>query len=351
MAERKERLVLSILEFLEASIADGTVSAEDKDGIEVAVQCIGEAFGVDASDEATRKRLSIKPATLPSIFDVYMKTRQKVQTSQDSSTTSPAPQAAQRGSSAEDKAAAEAHKQAGNAKMSAKDYPAAIAEYTHAIALDPSNPVYYSNRAAAYSSSGDHNMAVADAEKAIEVDPKFVKAYHRLGHAHYCLKSYKEAASAFGKGLELEPNNANLKSGRDNALARVASNPSTPEPDPSGLSSRGAGGSGGGGGGGFADVLSSLGGGGAAGGGPGGFDLASLMQNPALMSMAQQMMANGGLENMMRNPAINNMMNRLQTGGGMPSMAELMSDPTMRQMAESFRNAQGGSGAGQGTGQ
>jgi hypothetical protein len=36
MAERKERLVLSILEFLEASIADGTVSTDDRDGVEVA---------------------------------------------------------------------------------------------------------------------------------------------------------------------------------------------------------------------------------------------------------------------------------------------------------------------------
>jgi Homodimerisation domain of SGTA len=32
----RERLVVSILEFLEASIADGTVSAEDREGVEVA---------------------------------------------------------------------------------------------------------------------------------------------------------------------------------------------------------------------------------------------------------------------------------------------------------------------------
>ena len=141
------------------------------------VQCIGEAFGVDASDEATRKRLSVKPATLPSIFDVYMKTRDKMQTP-----TQQAPQAkASPSVSDQDKAAAEKHKLSGNAKMSAKDYATAIAEYTHAVALDPSNPVYYSNRAAAYSSINDHNSAVADAEKAIQVDPKFVKAYHRLG--------------------------------------------------------------------------------------------------------------------------------------------------------------------------
>jgi small glutamine-rich tetratricopeptide repeat-containing protein alpha len=65
--------------------------------------------------------------------------------------------------------------------MTAKDYPAAIEEYTQAISLDSTNPVFYSNRAAAYSSSGSHEMAVVDAEKAIEIDPKFVKAYHRLG--------------------------------------------------------------------------------------------------------------------------------------------------------------------------
>lgn len=65
--------------------------------------------------------------------------------------------------------------------MTAKDYPAAIEDYTKAIALDPTNPVFYSNRAAAYSSSNNHELAIVDAEKAIQVDPKFVKAYHRLG--------------------------------------------------------------------------------------------------------------------------------------------------------------------------
>lgn len=44
MAERKERLVLSILEFLEASIADGTVSSDDKDGVEVASESPSNLF-------------------------------------------------------------------------------------------------------------------------------------------------------------------------------------------------------------------------------------------------------------------------------------------------------------------
>ena len=83
--------------------------------------------------------------------------------------------------SLEDKADAEKLKQAGNAQMSSKAYDLAIESYTKAIALDASNPVYYSNRAAAYASKGDHSSAVCDSEKAIEVDPSFVKAYSRLG--------------------------------------------------------------------------------------------------------------------------------------------------------------------------
>ena len=84
--------------------------------------------------------------------------------------------------SAADKAAAEKLKAAGNAHMSAKKYDEAVKAYTDAIALDPTNAVFYSNRAAAYSSMGEHSSAVGDAEKAIEVDSSFVKAYHRLGH-------------------------------------------------------------------------------------------------------------------------------------------------------------------------
>ena len=59
------------------------------------------------------------------------------------------------------------HKATGNAQMSAKKYDDAIAAYTDAIALDPTNAVYYSNRAAAHTSKGDHASAVADAERAL----------------------------------------------------------------------------------------------------------------------------------------------------------------------------------------
>lgn len=41
------------------------------------MQCIGEAFGVDASNEEQQKRYSTKPANLLSIFDVYLNTKSK----------------------------------------------------------------------------------------------------------------------------------------------------------------------------------------------------------------------------------------------------------------------------------
>lgn len=145
------------------------------------VQCIGEAFGVDPSNKEQAERLSVKPATLPTIFDVFLKTREKVGTGAQSATPS-TPSAAPAGPSPEDKAKAEKLKAEGNALMSSRQYDQAIERYTEAVALDDRNPVYYSNRAAAHSSKGDHLSAIGDAEKAIEVDTSFVKAYHRLGY-------------------------------------------------------------------------------------------------------------------------------------------------------------------------
>ncbi|TFY80187.1 hypothetical protein EWM64_g3825 [Hericium alpestre] len=229
MSEKQQRLVLSIIDFLDQSIQDGTVKQDDKEGLEIAVQCIGEAFGVDPSNEEQINRLSVKPATLPTIFDVFLKTRDRLGSGSQSIPAHPAPVEPPKPSS-EDKAQAEKFKQEGNALMSSKQYDRAIEAYDKAIDLDPLNPIYYSNRAAAHSSKGDHLSAVGDAEKAIEVDTNF---------------------------------------------------------------------------------------------------------------MAQQMMANGGMEQLMSNPSVANMMERVRSGGGMPSMEELMTDPTLSGLASQF-----GAGAG-----
>ena len=121
----------------------------------------------------------MKPATLQTIFEVYLKTKDKINsTAQPAASTAPGQSTTL---SAEDKAAAEKHKQEGNAHMTSKQYDEAIDAYTKAIERDPYNPIYFSNRAAAHSSKTDHLSAVADAKQAIELDPKFVRGYSRLG--------------------------------------------------------------------------------------------------------------------------------------------------------------------------
>jgi small glutamine-rich tetratricopeptide repeat-containing protein alpha len=338
MSEKQQKLVLSIIDFLKQSIENGTVKQDDQESLEVAIQCIGEAFGVDPSDEAQVQRLTVKPATLQTIFDVFLKTRDRVGTGNAGAASSTSAPSGPKQISAEDKAAAEKLKVEGNSQMSAKKYDDAIASYTRAVELDPTNAVFYSNRAAAHISKQDYNSAIADAEKAIEVDSKFVRAYSRLGHAHYSLGDYSLAAAAYRRGLAVDPNNASLKSDLQSAEARVDEASGVEEVRSTSRSPpAGAGGMGG-----MADMLRNMGMGGGGGGMP---DIASMMQNPQLMAMAQQMMANGGLERMMSNPAVANMMNQMQNGGEMPSMSELMSDPSLRELASQF-----GVGAGGGAG-
>jgi len=144
------------------------------------------------------------------------------------------------------------------------------------------------------------------------------------------LGDFKESANAFERGLKLEPGNAGLKSGLQNSQARIASDDTPPSNESSSASdsvpAAGFGGIG------MADMMRNLGMGSGGGGMP---DMASLMNNPQLMAMAQQMAANGGLANLMQNPGVADMMNRVQSGN-MPSMDEILADPTMRDLANQF---------------
>ncbi|KAG6888759.1 hypothetical protein C0992_007550 [Termitomyces sp. T32_za158] len=164
--------------------------------------------------------------------------------------------------------------------MSAKKYDDAIDAYNHSVALDPTNPVYYSNRAAAYSSKGDHLAAVGDAEKAIALDPKFLKSYHRLGHAYWGLGDTDKAVEAYNRGLAQDPQNEGLLQAARMVQQRVAT--ATPEPAPA--PARDA-----------PDL------------GAGLPDLAGLMNNPQMRAMAQQLASSGGLSSLMQNPGVQNM--------------------------------------------
>jgi small glutamine-rich tetratricopeptide repeat-containing protein alpha len=112
--------------------------------------------------------------------------------------------------------------------------------------------------------------------------------FHR--HALFSSGRYEEAVEAYEKGVEVDPTNALMKSGLETARQHAKDNKKPTSPPPS--TSRDVGSAADAGMGGLPGM-----GGGGAGGMP---DLSSLMNNPMIAQMAQNMMANGGLDQMMK---------------------------------------------------
>lgn len=343
----KQRLALAICDFLSTSVTDGTLPADDQDSIDVAVNCIAEAFKVDPTDKAAVSE-AIGDQNLLKIYGVFEKLQSATKPAAASGST-PAPAGE---ISEEVKKEAEGLKSKGNAAMAQKDYPKAIDLYTQALAKHPGNAIFLSNRAAAYSAAKDHESAKADAEAAVAVDPKYTKAWSRLGLARFALGDVKGSMEAYQQGIEYEGNGGSdaMKKGYETAKKRVEE---LEAEDSGGVTSRDAGGAPGG-----MPDLSSLasmfGGGGAPGGGGGGMpDLSSIMQNPMFASMAQNLMSNPDMmNNLMSNPRLREMANSFGSGGGMPDMGALMSDPNIAEMAKNLMGGggAGGPGAGRGSG-
>ncbi|KFY12164.1 hypothetical protein V492_04047 [Pseudogymnoascus sp. VKM F-4246] len=352
----KQRLALSIIDFLNTSLKDGTLTADDAESIEIATNCISEAFNVTPSGPSTESQ------SLLQVYSVYENLRSKT-AGASSSASAAAPASDERKPAAaaateEEKKQAESLKSRGNSAMATKDYASAIDLYTQALALVPGNPIFLSNRAAAYSASKDHESARADAEASVAADPKYTKAWSRLGLARFALGDAKGSMEAYEKGIEYEGNGGSeaMRRGFETAKKRTEQEALSGGGDDDELpSARGAGGAGG-----MPDLSSLAGmfGGGAGGAGGGGMpDLSSIMSNPMFASMAQNLMSNPDMmNNLMSNPQLRDMASRFGggggggeggAGGGTPDLASLMQDPSIAEMA---RNMMGGAGRGAGGG-
>ncbi|KAK3906627.1 small glutamine-rich tetratricopeptide repeat-containing protein 2 [Staphylotrichum tortipilum] len=355
----KQGLALAICDFLSTSLTDNTLQAEEKDSIDIAINCIGEAFGVDPTDKDAVSQ-AVGSQNLFQIYSVYEKLKQdkasKAAPAAASSTPAAAPSSAPppaAESSAEDKKQAESLKSKGNAAMAQKDYPAAIDLYTQALALHPGNAIFLSNRAAAHSAARDHESAKADAEAAVAVDPKYTKAWSRLGLARFALGDAKGSMDAYQKGIEHEGNGGSdaMKKGYETAKRRVDE---IAADELAAAETTRAGPGAGAGGGGLADLAGMFGGGGRGGAGGGGMpDFASIMNNPMFASMAQNLMSNPEMmANLMNNPRLREMADSFGGGGGggMPDLGSLMSDPNIAEMARNLMGGAGRGGAGAGPG-
>ena len=54
------------------------------------------------------------------------------------------------------------------------------------------NEVFFSNRAAAYTSLNDYSKAIQDARRVIAIKPRWAKGHSRLAAAHFALQDYSE---------------------------------------------------------------------------------------------------------------------------------------------------------------
>jgi ankyrin repeat protein len=108
----------------------------------------------------------------------------------------------------EDAARFKAH---GNKVFSEGENVKASRFYTLAIAHEPKNHVYFSNRSACNFNMRDYVEALYDAKQCIRLNPTWPKGYVRLGATLAALKQFDAAKAAVAKGLAIDPNMTELK--------------------------------------------------------------------------------------------------------------------------------------------
>lgn len=179
--QRDKKIILSITKFLKNEKTREEFQSSDRESFEVAIQCLENIYKIDND---TKDAFENDILDLRELYPV-----------EDAAVTE------------EDEQKAEEFKNRGNNFMINNDFKKAIEEYTQAISLNPKNPVYYCNRAAAYNKAEQPLNAILDCKSAIKLDPKYSKAYGRLGKAYSEIGLTKEAHEAYINALKYDPSN------------------------------------------------------------------------------------------------------------------------------------------------
>ncbi len=93
----------------------------------------------------------------------------------------------------------------GNRKLQNKDTDGAIADFSRAISINPSNGGYYLVRAFAREKKRDYDGAIADCTQAIKVSPKDTGGYHCRGLMKEKKGDTQGAEADFRRARELAP--------------------------------------------------------------------------------------------------------------------------------------------------
>jgi small glutamine-rich tetratricopeptide repeat-containing protein alpha len=251
---------------------------------------------------------------------------------------------------------AEALKGDGNGLLKKGDYMGALDKYGAAIALDASNAVYLSNRAAALIHLKRYSEAIDDCKRAVALDPGFSRAHERLASAYRHLGMHDLETEALGEAAKLNPADARIANDLRAAQQRVG-----------GVATQSAAGvRGGAGANGMPDLGALMGAmSGAGGAGTGGADAGGIPDLGSLMGMMGAGGPGGGtgggpdimqmINQLSSNPAMAGLMQQAMSGGGQDVMQQMMQNPqmmetVMKSMGGMFGGAGGGAEGGGGQG-
>lgn len=94
----------------------------------------------------------------------------------------------------------------GNQKIQQKDFRAAVEQYTKAIEIKHDFKEAIKNRGICYTMMDEDAKAVADFDHAITIDPEDITLYNYRGFAKAELQKYDEASKDFDHALKINPN-------------------------------------------------------------------------------------------------------------------------------------------------
>ncbi|XP_045427182.1 small glutamine-rich tetratricopeptide repeat-containing protein beta isoform X2 [Pipistrellus kuhlii] len=258
-----KHLVYAVIRFLREQSQMDAYTSDEQESLEVAIQCLETVFKISPEDT----HLAVSQPLTEIFTNSFCKND-----IQPLSNSVPG-----------DVGKADQLKDEGNNHMKEENYTAAVDCYTQAIELDPNNAVYYCNRAAAQSKLGHYTDAIKDCEKAIAIDSKYSKAYGRMGLALTAMNKFEEAVTSYQKALDLDPENDSYKSNLKIAEQKLRET-----------------------GTGFS------------------FDMTSLINNPAFISMAASLMQNPQVQQLMSGMMTNAIGGPAAGVGGLTDLSSLI---------------------------
>jgi len=112
-------------------------------------------------------------------------------------------------------------KEKGNDEFKKGNYEKAIEYYTYATEMDPTNHVFYTNRAMCYAAMKKWDKSLRDAETSIKLKKDWEKGHYRRGVALQNLGRLQEAVSAFAECVKLAPANQDFTKAHDAAKTEM----------------------------------------------------------------------------------------------------------------------------------